>query len=164
MLAIGLTQAGVILLLEARVAAWLQNIRPWAVVILVSQRIMTVYLWHLTALLAIVGLSMLLGGFGLYMTPGSGLWWLTRLIWFAAMIVALLPLVAAFGWLEDGSRQSQSLPPGPVRSVIGALCACAGLTFMALNGTYSEGTFGVNIIPVALTIAGVALSTISRKA
>ncbi len=164
MLAIGLTQAGAILLLEGRVARWLQNAKPWAVVILVSQRIMSVYLWHLTALLAIVGLALLADGFGIRMTPGIGLWWLTRPLWFVAMILVLLPLVAIFGRFEDGSRQSHTVPPGPARSVIGALCACAGLTFMALDGTYGDNALGINLIPVALTIAGVALSTISRRA
>lgn len=163
MLAIGFTQAGVILLLADKVASWLQNPSRWAVVILVGQRIMSVYLWHLTALLAVVGLSLLAAGFGLKMVPGSDVWWLSRPVWLAAMLAVLLPLVAVIGWLEDGSRKSHKVPPGPLRSVLGACCACAGLTFMALYGTYGSNAFGVNIIPVALTVAGVGLSTISNR-
>jgi hypothetical protein len=34
---------------------------------------------------------------------------------------------------------------------------------MALYGTYGSNAFGVNIIPVALTVAGVGLSTISNR-
>jgi hypothetical protein len=164
MLAIGFTQAGIILLLADRVASWLQNPSPWAVVILIGQRIMSVYLWHLTALLVVVGLSLLAAGFGLRMLPGSDIWWLSRPVWFAAMLAVLLPLVAAFGWLEDGSRQSHRVPPGPLRSVLGACCACAGLTYMALYGTYGSNAIGVNVIPVALTIVGVGLSTINNRA
>ncbi len=164
MLAIGFTQAGLILLVANRVEKWLQNPKPWAVVILVSLRIMTVYLWHLTALLALVGLSLLADGFGLRELPGSAVWWLSRPIWIAILIVTLLPLIIVFGRLEAGSRQSHTLPPGPVRSVFGACLACGGLTFMAIDGTYASNALGVNIIPVTLAIAGVALSTISSRA
>ncbi|MBT8408567.1 MAG: acyltransferase [Alphaproteobacteria bacterium] len=164
MLAIGFIQAGVILLLTGRVAKWLEIPRPWAVVILVSQRIMTVYLWHLTALLILVGVSILAGGLGLKMTPGSAEWWLTRPLWLGAMALVLLPLIAIFGSLEAGSRNAGSIPPGPIRSTLGAVLACAGLTFMALNGTYGDNWLGINFIPIALTLAGVALATISRKA
>jgi hypothetical protein len=164
MLAIGFTQAGLILLASNRVAKWLQNPKPWAVVILLSQRIMTIYLWHLTALLVLVGLSLLADGFGLRMMPGNAEWWLSRPIWIAALILALFPLIFAFGWLEAGSRQSHTVPPGPVRSSLGAFLACGGLTFMALGGTYANNALGVNIIPVSMVIAGVALSTVSRQA
>ena len=164
MLAIGFTQAGLILLVDNRVAKWLQNPKPWAVVILVSQRIMTVYLWHLTALLFLVGLSLLTDGFGLRLIPGSAEWWLSRPIWIVTLIMALFPLIFAFGGLKAGSRQSHTIPPGPVRSSLGACLACGGLTFMALDGTYANNALGVNIIPVLLAIAGVALSTVSRQA
>jgi hypothetical protein len=71
MLAIGFVQVGLILLAKDKVEKWLQNPKPWAVVILVSQRIMTVYLWHLTALLFFAGLALLADGFGLRMFPGT---------------------------------------------------------------------------------------------
>ena len=161
MFAIGFIQVGLILLMADKVASWLQNPRPWAVVILVSQRIMTVYLWHLTALLIFVGLALLADGFGLRMLPGTSEWWLSRPLWIAAMTAVMLPLIFVFGRLEVGSRQSHIEPPGPVRSVFGACLACGGLTFLALNGTYASNALGVNIIPVSLTLAGVALTTIS---
>ncbi|MGI9390479.1 MAG: hypothetical protein ACR2O1_10515, partial [Boseongicola sp.] len=164
MLAIGFIQTGLILLIADKVENWLQKPNRWAVVILVSLRIMTVYLWHLTALLVVVGLALLADGFGLREMPGSAAWWLSRPIWIAALIVALLPLIILFGRFETGSRQSHKAPPGPTRAVLGACLACGGLTFMALDGTYASNALGVNIIPVSLVIAGVALSTISRRA
>jgi hypothetical protein len=164
MLAIGFIQVGLILLAADKVANWLQKPRPWVVVILVSQRIMTVYLWHLTALLVVVGLALLADGFGLRMLPGTSEWWLSRPLWIAAMTAALLPLIFVFGRLEAGSRQSHAALPGPLRSVLGACLACGGLTFLALYGTSAgSNTLGVNIVPVSLTIAGIALSTISWR-
>lgn len=164
MFAIGFIQAGLILFVADRVEKWLQNPTPWAVVILVSLRIMTVYLWHMSALLAVVGLSLLADGLGLREIPGSAGWWLSRPIWIAILIATLLPLVVVFGRLEAGSRQSLSVPPGPVRSVLGACLACGGLAFMAIDGTYASNPLGINIIPVTLAIAGVALATIYRPA
>ncbi|MCP4074449.1 MAG: acyltransferase [Hyphomicrobiales bacterium] len=163
MFAIGFTQVGLILLVTDKVANWLQNPKPWAVVILVGQRIMTVYLWHLTALLIVVGLMFLADGFGLRMLPGTSEWWLSRPLWIAAMSLVMLPLIFVFGRLESGSRQSHVEPPGPLRSALGACLACGGLTFLALDGTYANNTLGVNIIPVSLAIAGVALSTINWR-
>ena len=163
MLAIGFMQAGLILAVSDRVAKWLENPRPWAVVILLSQRIMTVYLWHLTALLALVALSLLADGVGLRLVPGSGIWWLARPLWIAALLVALAPLVFAFGGLEAGSRRSAGNMPGPGRATLGGLLACGGLTFMALDGTYSDNVFGVNFVPVAFVLAGVALSVVTTQ-
>ena len=85
-------------------------------------------------------------------------------LWIATISVAMLPLVFVFGRLESNSRKSHAAPPGPLRSVLGACLACGGLTFLALYGTYADSsTLGVNIVPVSLSIAGIALSTISRR-
>ena len=159
MLAIGMTQIGLIILLARRVSAWLTNIRPWAAVILVSRRIMTVYLWHLTALLAVVGASFLVDGFGLRMVPGSTLWWWARPLWFAAMLSVLLLLIYLFGSLESGSRRAQAAPSGPLRSVVGACLACAGLAFLALQGTQADNPLGINVVPVLLALSGLLVAT-----
>jgi hypothetical protein len=159
MLAIGVTQIGLILLLTRRVSAWLTNIRPWASVILISRRIMTVYLWHLTALLAVVGVSLLVHGFGLRMVPGSTLWWWTRPLWIAAMLAVLFLLIVLFGSLEAGSRRAQAASSGSLRSVAGACLACAGLAFLALQGTYAPNPLGINLVPVLLALAGMLITT-----
>lgn len=163
MLAIGLTQIGLILLLAGRVSAWLRNTAPWALVILVSRRIMTVYLWHLTALLSLVGLALLADGFGLRLVPGSAPWWWTRPLWIAAMLAVLFPLIFLFGPLEAGSRRAEGAPPGPARAVLGACLACAGLAFLALRGAYGDNILGVNVVPVVLALAGVQVSTIGSR-
>ena len=160
MLAIGLIQSGIILMITDRVSQWLQTPRRWAVVILLSQRIMTIYLWHMTALLILVALSMMANGFGLRPDPGGSLWWLTRPLWMAALLAVLFPLVAIFGGLESNSRASDGSLPGLVRATAGALLASGGLTFLALQGTASDGNLGVNLVPVLAALAGVALSAV----
>lgn len=163
MLSIGFTQVGLILLVADRVAEWLRNPRPWAIVILVSQRIMTVYLWHLTALLVLIGLSLLADGIGLRVVPGSKEWWLMRPVWIAALTVVLFPFIAIFGGLEAAARRSHSTPPSVVRSTLGACLACGGLTFLALDGTFSDNVVGINFVPVTLAFVGLALATVSAR-
>jgi hypothetical protein len=160
MLAIGFVQGGLILLFAEPISRWLRNLRAWTVVILVSRIIMTVYLWHITALLALVGLSLLVGGVGLGEPPGEPAWWLWRPVWFAALIAALLPFVLVFSPLEAGSRRSHARAPGPARAVLGALATCAGLTFLALEGTGADNFLGVNAGPALLALIGVGLATV----
>ncbi|HUS54903.1 MAG TPA: acyltransferase [Thermohalobaculum sp.] len=160
MLAIGCVQGGLMLLVEKPVSRWLRSVRAWFLVILVSRMIMTVYLWHITALIALVGLSLLVGGPGLDAAPGGTTWWLWRPVWIAALIAALLPFLLVFGSLEAGSRRAHTRPPGPVRATLGAVMTCAGLTFLALNGAGADNLLGVNAIPALLALIGVGLSTV----
>ncbi|HYH73317.1 MAG TPA: acyltransferase family protein, partial [Nocardioides sp.] len=51
---LGLLQAGVVLALEPVLGRWMARPRAWAGVVLVSSRIMTLYLWHLTAMVSVI--------------------------------------------------------------------------------------------------------------
>jgi hypothetical protein len=163
MLAIGCMQGGVMLLLAKSVSSWLRNLRAWMAVIIVSRVIMTVYLWHITALVALVSLLFLAGGVGLRVEPGAAVWWLWRPAWILALLVALLPFVAVFGSLEARARRAGIRPPGPVRAIVGAAVACSGLTFLALHGAGADNSLGVNAAPALLALAGVGFSTIGNS-
>lgn len=159
MLAIGCVQIGTILLVSGPVSAWLRNARPWAWVILLNQMIMSVYLWHITAMIGIIGLAVLLGGIGLEMAPGSGLWWALRPVWVGLYVLLLIPLVLIFLRFESGSRAAREAQPGPSQSIAGALVTCGGLVMMALSGIGATNAIGVNWIAVLLVLAGVGLAT-----
>ena len=159
MLAIGSVQIGLILLLEAPAKRWLEKSATWARVILVNQMIMTVYLWHMTALILLIGASFLLGGVGLAADPGSGAWWTLRPVWMVVLIAALTPFLLAFMRFESGSRVAPSDQPGPARALIGALVTCSGLVTMAIAGLASDNAVGVNWIAVLAVVGGVALAT-----
>ena len=160
MLAFGCVQGGLMLLIAKPISRWLRNLRAWMAVILVSRMIMTIYLWHITALIALVCLSLLAGGTGLEATPAGPSWWLWRPVWFAAMTASLLPFVLVFGSLEAGSQRKRARPPGPARAILGAVLACAGLTFLALDGASADNLLGINAVPALLALIGVGLSTI----
>ena len=148
-----------ILLLEAPAKRRLEKSATWARVILVNQMIMTVYLWHMTALILLIGASFLLGGVGLAADPGSGAWWTLRPVWMVVLIAALTPFLLAFMRFESGSRVAPSDQPGPARALIGALVTCSGLVTMAIAGLASDNAVGVNWIAVLAVVGGVALAT-----
>ena len=93
---------GAAMLLRDRVNAWLQKERPWTTVIGANSVIMTVFLWHLTALLIAILLLYPLGLGTDEDTTAS--WWLQRPLWILAPTLILVPLVAIFGRFERPRR------------------------------------------------------------
>jgi hypothetical protein len=86
----------------------------WTATVLINGMIMTVYLWHLTAFVAVMVAAWLMGGAGLNVAPGSADWWLARPVWFALYIVTLLPLIALFSPFE---RMGSSARNGELKQV-----------------------------------------------
>ena len=159
MLAVGMMQVGVVLLLEGPAKRWLQGVRPWSWVIVINQMIMSIYLWHMTAMIVLVGVLFALGGFGLSVAPGSGEWWAMRPVWLLAYAAALVPFVLIFMAFESASSAKGDALPGPAQSMLGAVMTCSGLVMMALSGIGAPTALGVNWIAVALVAAGVFLAT-----
>ncbi|MFK7939484.1 MAG: acyltransferase [Roseovarius sp.] len=159
MLAVGCMQIGVILLMTAPISKWLQRTKPWAVVILMNQMIMTIYLWHMSALVLVVGLAFALGGIGLSVEPSTSTWWSLRPLWLVVYLAALIPLVLIFVRFESGTKGGPAKTPGPWQSVPAALLTCGGLIMMALTGVGADTALGINWIAIALVLGGVFLAT-----
>jgi hypothetical protein len=157
LLALGALHAGLVLAVEERARSWLRRIRPWAATVLVNGTIMTLYLWHVTVLVLVVGLAYWLGGIGLGFPPDGAAWWATRPLWIALLLVALLPFVAGFGRFEQQARGRADAPPPAWHSVAGALAVCGGLTALALGGIGAPGALGIRVWTVGVTFAGAAL-------
>ncbi len=150
---LGMAQIGLALLAEAPLQRWLQRRRPWTVTVAVNARIMSLYLWHLTALNLVVGVVLLVGGPALRtleVEPGSGLWWATRPVWFVVLGVVTAGFVAALGWLETPRRDVRPAP-APWRVVVATIAVCGGLAVMAKSGLVSaDGVAWVwPLVPVA---------------
>ncbi len=157
LLALGIAQSGLALSLEPAARRMLGNLTLWTGVVLVNGMIMTIYLWHLTAFVAVMVAAWLLGGIGLTIEPGSAGWWLARPIWFALYIAALVPLILAFARYERAGK-SAGRPIPHWRLIAGLLLICAGLAASAIYSIASPlGVTGVRLWIVALPFVGAAL-------
>jgi hypothetical protein len=157
LLALGVTQTGLALLLEPWGKRLLTNLTGWTAVVLVNGMIMTLYLWHLTAFVAVIAAAWALGGTGLHTAPGSANWWLARPLWFALYIAVALPLVALFARYEQAGRSGGG-EVAQWRLVAGLVLICAGLAATAAISIASPlGVTGVRLWVVALPFVGAAL-------
>lgn len=102
-----LAQVCVVLLARPALVRWAARRRPRAVVNTLARRSMTVYLWHLTAMFAVIGIALLGAGMSLP-EPWSASWWLSRPLWLGAFALVLTVLVRTFGRFDGRRRQLPS--------------------------------------------------------
>lgn len=160
LLALGMMQVGLVLALEPAGRRMLDNVRIWTATVLMNGMIMTVFLWHLTAFVLVMTAAWLgFGGAGLESVPGTAAWWLSRPVWLAIYILALLPLIVIFARHERSFgpiRGGRTVPR--LRAVLGVLAICAGLGATAgLTIASPEGITGVRLWVIALPLIGAAL-------
>jgi hypothetical protein len=82
---------GLVALVRPALARLCANPRVWTVVVVANSAVMTVFLWHLTALFALTAATL-----RLQPDAGSPAWWATRPLWIAGCALLLAPLVAVF--------------------------------------------------------------------
>jgi hypothetical protein len=156
MLALGVLQGGLLLAMESPARRWLARLGPWTATVLVNGMIMTIYLWHLTVMVLIIGLGILLGGMGLGLDPGSGIWWATRPLWMALLAAVLLPFIAMFGRFERTAGPTRKIPAW--RLIVGAMLVCAGLALLALDGIGGTGPRSLGFWAVLMPFVGAWLT------
>lgn len=125
-----------------------------AVVQAVNARAMTIYSWHMLALIALAGL-LLLSGVSLPqpLTPD---WWATRGMWLAAVGVAVAALVAVAGRAETG-RGGAGRPSGagahPGLVALAVASGAGGVLVILLAGAMMAGW----VTGCALVVGALAL-------
>lgn len=150
---------GLAVLLREPVGRWLQSGRMWTVVIAANGVVMTVFLWHLTALFVAYGLW--LGHGGSLPAAGSALWWQTRPAWLAGLALICLLLVVAFRRAERPRLAPlRSSPPGrPARSALAAVGAAAcclgvlGLSATGFGGILAGRSVTLVVLPMTAPLA-----------
>ena len=158
--ALGVAQVGLVLALEPAGRKMLSNLGVWTATVLMNGMIMTVYLWHLTAFVLVMTVCWLvLGGAGLDSVPGSGAWWMTRPMWIAIYMVALMPFIAIFARHERSFgpiRGGRTVPK--VRAAFGVLAICVGLGATAgVTIASPDSLSGIRWWVIALPLVGAAL-------
>jgi hypothetical protein len=146
LLALGVFQGGVLLTLEAPLTRWLHRRRPWTATVLVNSMIMTIYLWHLTAMVLLLAVLLLFDGFGLHVSAGSGQWWITRPVWLIVAAAVTIPIVLLMARFERPRREIRS--PSPVEGVGAVVLIVIGLALLAYYGI--GGADGLNWPALAL--------------
>jgi fucose 4-O-acetylase-like acetyltransferase len=125
LLTLGVGQIGVLLALRERLFGSGRLLR------LIGRNCMTVYLWHMPAMVLVAGIAVL--GFG-YATPapGSPGWLAVTPLWIAVLAVALVLLVRMFGRFEQ--PRSAGRAPSAARLGVAVVLASAGLVGVAAYG------------------------------
>ena len=98
LLALTVLQVALVMLLRPALTRWLQREKPWTVVVAGNGVIMTIFLWHLSAMLLSVSLLYPLG----FPQPdgGTAAWWITRPLWILVGVIPLVAIVALMGRFE----------------------------------------------------------------
>ncbi|MCG5452825.1 acyltransferase family protein [Micromonospora hortensis] len=138
LLAVAAGQLGLILLLRGPAERLLRRSGPWQVVIGVNLVVLTVFLWHLTAAILLIGL---LDAVGTLPTPAvdTAAWWAWRVPWLLLLSAVLAVLVAIFGTVEARSgrhRTGRGTPRGtPARAALAVAGYAAVVAALLINST-----------------------------
>jgi surface polysaccharide O-acyltransferase-like enzyme len=158
LLALGLAQIGLLLSVEGPARRWLARKAVWTATVLINGMIMTIFLWHSTVMMLIIG-----AGFWLLPTvfdpmPGTGAWWSLRPLWVLTFAVATFPFLLVFTRVERAisNRPARSIPLW--RLFAGASMLCGGLALLAGGGVAGKGALGLDLVAVLLPIIGSALA------
>ncbi|MFC6091236.1 acyltransferase family protein [Saccharothrix lopnurensis] len=131
LLALGIGQVGLLLALRPVLDAFGRRPPVAAALRLLGPRFMSVYLWHMPALVVVAGIAVL--GFG-YRTPepGTVLWIAVAPVWVGVTALVLVGLLRVFGRFE--ARRAGDGPGPAARPAVAAVLAATGLLGLAATG------------------------------
>lgn len=163
LIALGVLQFGLLLAIEKPMQRLLSHAKVWTFTVIINTMIMTIYLWHMTILVVLLGIAYLNGGLGLTMMPGSAEWWWTRPIWILILALLLAPVALLLSPLERLARPKDTPIPSQWRLVSGAIIVGFGISVASLFG-FSGDLFSVlNAATIALVLGGGAICGLSVK-
>lgn len=142
-------QAPLLALVRPALEACMRTRALQAAVFLVGTRLMTVYLWHLPIIMALIGLQLLAPQW--LSEPGSARWWWERIPLFVVVLALVYLLSLALARLE--------LPP---RGIANPKFAGLGTTLAAVvvfvTGPMLVMVFGLDLLNATISMVGCALA------
>jgi hypothetical protein len=120
--------------------------------------VMTVFLWHSTVMMLLVGLAFWQMPAVLAQQPDTAPWWWTRPLWLFVYTLVTLPFLLIFSRFERPATGAE-VEPAPVKlQLAGCLVACVGLSMLALDGVGGAGWLGLRWVPLLLPLVGAGLA------
>ncbi|MGO1849831.1 acyltransferase family protein [Microbacterium sp.] len=121
----------------------------------IGDRAMTIYLWHMTVLIALAGFSVIGAMSGLIVLPDlhSAQWWLTRPAWLLAAVVAVALVSTAAARFE---RKPMPLPSGAAWRAVPATALGVGcvVIIFVVGLTWVTAVACAVLAAVAIALAG----------
>lgn len=159
---LGVGQLALFQLARPAIRVWVERADASRLIAAAGERAMTVYLWHLPVLIALVGLLLVVSSVtGLALPePLSAEWWASRPLWLGVAAIAVIPVALGFGRFERGrargaGRAVVDASTGRDRSVAGtvidAVSGAGGVLVLLVAG------FGPVPAAIALALLGIAL-------
>ncbi len=134
LLALGITQIGLMMTLEQPARRWLSGLTPWAVTVLINGMITTIFLWHSTAIMLTIGLGFYMRPDVFSAAPGAGVWWAFRPVWVTVFAVSSLPFLLGFSRFERAGAAKDQAGVPEWRLYLGCVITCFALEYLALKG------------------------------
>lgn len=157
LLALAAAQFGFLLSLEKPARRFLENHRAWTLTVLVNGMIMSIFLWHSTVMVLLIGLVFLFLPAALAYHPGMPAWWAMRPLWILVYSLLTAPVVLLFVTYERGTGATTA-EPALWRLLLGCFAACGGLAFLAYGGVGGGGWLGVAWGPLLAVFCGVGVA------
>ena len=145
---------GLAMLLRPAVTGWLRRPRPWTMVVTAGSALMTLFLWHLTALVLAV---LVLHPLGVTEpTPGTPVWWALRPLWLLVPAAVLVPLVALFARFERpaptlGTTARTRRHGAPAAAVLGLAAVVLGVLGVAVSGIWPLFVVGGDLLGLRIS-------------
>lgn len=159
--ALAIGQIGIALALRAPAERLLARPRAWAAVVMTGSFIMTIYLWHQTAMIVVAAALVPTGIWPRRETVDLG-WWMQRPWWWAACTLSLTAMIGLFGRFERAGRPRPRA--SKVRAAFGVACATIGLGLLVFGGLHRPGTAtGIPWVPLGLAITGFGALGVLRR-
>jgi hypothetical protein len=161
LLALAAGQVGLALAARAPAERLLARPRVWGTVATTGSFTMTVYLWHMTAMV-VVAAALVPTGIWPPRESVDATWWATRPVWWLVCTVAVAGLVALFGRFEHaGAPRSR---PSRLRAGVGVTLSTVGLGLLVFGGLHVPGTAtGVPWVPLGMLTLGLGFLGVLRE-
>ncbi|MEW2146144.1 acyltransferase, partial [Micromonospora vinacea] len=169
LLAVAAGQLGLILLLRGPADRLLRRNRPWQLVIGVNLVVLTVFLWHLSAVILLIGV---LDAVGTLPTPAvdTAAWWAWRVPWVLLLSVVLVVLIAIFGPVEarsgrhrTGRRTGRGTPARTALAVAGYGAVVAALLVNSATPQRAAEPLGTPVPALVAYLAGAGVLRLLRS-